>query len=396
MKVWNFENEEADDGRKHPLNIAIITWQRDGKELYHLLSKTASPYQVRMVVEKDFHIWGRTEDDIPVVSLGRAVQAYHQNDIDQFVMPSLEESVNRGIEEALLRFRVRSKDLLYAPVCVFRDKTLNEQQKLQRICVYEDREELETMEIHAADHCNLNCKNCSMFCGLVEQAIFPDFTETETGIRILKKYFHHIKKFRIIGGEPLLNKELHRYLDLIRDIYPYTDIRLISNGLLVHKMPDILIRTLRKNDVTFIVTQYPALADQMDGIHHFLNEHEIRHEITDPVWEFQKIYDASGCQNGEQNFKTCHWKKTCATMYGTSIAGCFVPFVIPCLSRAFHLDIPVTGMINLNETGLTAKKIREKMDRPHALCRYCAPNGIFVPWQKMDSRQGLCLEDWSI
>ena len=49
-------------------------------------------------------------------------------------------------------------------------------------------------------------------------------------------------------------------------------------------------------------------------------------------------------------------------MYGTSIAGCFVPFVIPCLSRAFHLDIPVTGMINLNETGLTAKKIREKIN----------------------------------
>ena len=212
MKVWNFENEEADDGRKHPLNIAIITWQRDGKELYHLLSKTASPYQVRMIVEKDFHIWGRTEDDIPVVSLGRAVQAYHQNDIDQFVMPALEESVNRGIEEALLRFRVRPKDLLYAPVCVFRDKTLNEQQKLQRICVYEDREELETMEIHAADHCNLNCKNCSMFCGLVEQAVFPDFAETETGVRKLKKYFHHILLWLFLILSLLLYLQLqHRF-----------------------------------------------------------------------------------------------------------------------------------------------------------------------------------------
>ena len=348
-----------------------------------------------MIVEKDFNLWGLSGNRIPIVSTGKAVQAYHQKEIDKFIMPGMDESINRGIEEALLRFHVQPQDLLYAPSPVFWTDE-EEPQRLQRICVYQDREELETMEIHAADHCNLNCKNCSMFCGLVKQAVFPNYAKTEAGIRKLKKYFFHIKKFRIIGGEPLLNPELDRYIQLIRKVYPHTDIRLISNGLLVRRMSDLLIQTLKKNDVTFIVTQYPALAEQMDDIHRFLKEHEIRHEITDPVWEFQKIYDASGRQNGEENFKTCHWKKTCATMYDSSIAGCFVPFVIPYLSAAFHLELPVSGKINLDEPGLTARKIRERMDHSHALCSYCAPNGIFSSWQKTESRQILRLEDWSI
>ncbi len=377
------------------MRTAIITWQKDGRELYRLLSQASSDYQVRMIVEKDFRLWEMSNDHIPIVSIGKAVQAYHRKEIDQFIMPGMEESVNHGIEDALLRFHVKPEDLLYAPSPIFRENA-EDAQKLRRICVYQDREELETMEIHAADHCNLNCQNCSMFCGLVKQAVFPDYAKTEKGIRKLKEYFFHIKKFRIIGGEPLLNPELDRYIHFIRTVYPYTDIRLISNGLLIKKMPERLLQALRTNDVTFIITQYPALADRMDEIHRFLEEHGIRHEITDPVWEFQKIYDASGRQNGEENFKTCHWKKTCATMYASYIAGCFVPFVIPYLSDAFHLNLPVSGIIDLAEPGLTARKIRERMDRPHALCSYCAPNGIFSPWKKMDPHQKLSLEDWSI
>lgn len=348
-----------------------------------------------MIVEKDFRLWSLSGAPVPIVSAGKAVQAYHQKKIDKFIMPGMEESVNLGIEEALLRFHVKPEDLLYAPSPLFRESE-EDIRKLQRICVYQNREELETMEIHAADHCNLNCRNCSMFCGLVKQAVFPDYARTEAGIRKLKEYFFHIKKFRIIGGEPLLNPELDRYISLIREVYPHTDIRLISNGLLVRKMPDLLLQILRKNDVTFIITQYPALAQRMDDIHYFLQDHGVRHEITDPVWEFQKIYDASGKQDAETNFKTCHWKKTCATMYGSSISGCFVPFVIPYLSDAFHLNLPVSGRIDLEEPGLTARKIRERMDRPHTLCSYCAPNGIFSPWQKTDPRQELSLEDWSI
>lgn len=378
------------------MRTAIITWQADGKELYRLLSKESSGCQVRMIIEKDFRLWGLSENRIPIVSTGKAVQAYRRKEIDKFIMPGMEESINRGIEEALLRFHVRSEDILYAPAPVFWKDGEEELQKLRRICVYRNREELETMEIHAADHCNLNCRNCSMFCGLVKRPVFPNYADTEAGIRKLKEYFFHIKKFRIIGGEPLLNPELDRYINLIREVYPHTDIRLISNGILVQRMPDHLLQALRKNDVTFIITQYPALAEQMDPVHHFLKEHGVRHEITDPVWEFQKIYDASGKQNGEENFRTCHWKKSCATMYGSSIAGCFVPFVIPYLSDAFHLKFPVSGIIGLEEPGLTAGKILERMNRPHALCRYCAPNGIFSPWQKTDPHQKLSLEDWSI
>ena len=93
-------------------------------------------------------------------------------------------------------------------------------------------------------------------------------------------------------------------------------------------MSDQLIQTIIDNDVTFIVTE--------------------------AVLEFQKIYNALGDSDIDENFYRCHWKGSCATMYGTKIATCYVPFVIHYFSDKFNLAIEETGKIDLMEEGLTA------------------------------------------
>lgn len=375
------------------MNVAIITWGDESRILYDLLHRNG--YKIVCIIEDNNCKWDLRYKEAPIVSSGKGAVMFEAGSIEKFIVPSLDEQLNYRAEKMISAYGIDLDNLLYAPIETLKGE-LSDGEKISKICLYTERTELETMEIHAAEHCNLNCKNCSMFCGLVETCDFPCYQEFEEGIKQLKNFFPHIKKFRIIGGEPLLNPELDKYIRLIRNVYPYTDIRLISNGILVTKMSDQLIQTIIDNDVTFIVTQYISLKHSIDEINRFLSKTGIRYIVTEAVLEFQKIYNALGDSDIDENFYRCHWKGSCATMYGTKIATCYVPFVIHYLSDKFNLAIEETGKIDLMEEGLTAQEIIKRMHTPFDMCRYCAPKGNWTEWERLPDKNNTTIQDWSI
>lgn len=377
------------------MNVAIITWGNESRVLYDLLYRNG--YNILCIIEDNNKKWDMEYNGTPVVSSGKGVVMFETGRVEKFIVPSLDEQLNYRAAKMLSAYGVCLDNLLYAPIETLKEKEkLSDQEKIERICLYTKRTELETMEVHVAEHCNLNCKNCSMFCGLVEGGKFPDYLEFEKGITKLKEFFPHVKRFRIIGGEPLLNPELVNYIQLIRKVYPYTDIRLISNGMLVMKMSNSLIKTIIDNDVTFIVTQYISLKHSIDEINRFLSNTGMRYVVTEAVLEFQKIYNAEGNSDIEENFYRCHWKGSCATMYGTMIATCYVPFVIHYLSDRFNLGIEESGKIDLMEEGLSTQEIVRRMHIPFDMCRYCAPKGNWVEWEQLENKKDTIIQDWSI
>ena len=375
------------------MNVAIITWGDESRILYDLLHRNG--YNIVCIIEDNNCKWDLRYKEASIVSSGKGAVMFEAGSIEKFIVPSLDEQLNYRAEKMISAYGIDLDNLLYAPIETLKGE-LSDGEKIAKICIYTERTELETMEIHVAEHCNLNCKNCSMFCGLVETCDFPCYQEFEEGIKQLKNFFPHIKKFRIIGGEPLLNPELDKYIRLIRNVYPYTDIRLISNGILVTKMSDQLIQTIIDNDVTFIVTQYISLKHSIDEINRFLSKTGIRYIVTEAVLEFQKIYNALGDSDIDENFYRCHWKGSCATMYGTKIATCYVPFVIHYLSDKFNLAIEETGKIDLMEEGLTAQEIIKRMHTPFDMCRYCAPKGNWTEWERLPDKNNTTIQDWSI
>lgn len=375
------------------MNVAIITWGDESRILCDLLHRNG--YNIVCIIEDNNCKWDLRYKEAPIVSSGKGAVMFEAGSIEKFIVPSLDEQLNYRAEKMISAYGIDLDNLLYAPIETLKGE-LSDGEKIAKICLYTERTELETMEIHSAEHCNLNCKNCSMFCGLVETCDFPCYQEFEEGIKQLKNFFPHIKKFRIIGGEPLLNPELDKYIRLIRNVYPYTDIRLISNGILVTKMSDQLIQTIIDNDVTFIVTQYISLKHSIDEINRFLSKTGIRYIVTEAVLEFQKIYNALGDSDIDENFYRCHWKGSCATMYGTKIATCYVPFVIHYLSDKFNLAIEETGKIDLMEEGLTAQEIIKRMHTPFDMCRYCAPKGNWTEWERLPDKNNTTIQDWSI
>ena len=308
-------------------------------------------------------------------------------------MPSLEEDVNNRMYRFLVVNDVSECDILYGQESLFHKVELKQEGLITQ---YISRDELDTMEIHVADHCNMNCKNCSMFCGLVKEPKYSDFMQTQNSLYILKGIFKHIKRIRVIGGEPLLNKELDKYLYMIRDIYPYSDIRVITNGILVTGMKENLITAFKETSSKLVVTSYLPLMKKIDKINNFLKNKEINYEISDTITDFQKIYDYTGQQDEKLSFNACHWKGACATLYENQIAPCFVPFVIKYLAENFDLNISPSGTMILNADNMNKDKIRKLFNTPFDMCKYCAPRGITSKWEMCDKNSVNNIFDWSI
>lgn len=383
--------------------IRVIVVSNDNDEKIWELANSSNQQYMNIAAYLDVksQSWGTyfykgESTDITVVSVGKAIQMQQEGKADVFLLYSCQTEYDEDSFQSLKQLGVEESRIWFLPYqFVFGIMQIN-YQTMNEITPFMERCELETVELHAAEHCNLNCKFCSMFCGLVPKPAFPDYEATKKGLEELKKYIVHVKKVRIIGGEPLLNPELENYIELVRRIYPYTNIRLITNGILVKSMSDSLIKSVKRNDVEFIVTGYQPLMNQHEMIHEFLEVYEIRHRIGNLILEFQKIYDYRGEADAEINHSVCRWKKSCATLYEGSIAPCFTPFVIHYLSDRFDLDIQESGILNLYDENMSSEKIHRFFDTPFDLCRYCSDKRIFAKWERMKSGEKTKLEDWSV
>ena len=97
---------------------------------------------------------------------------------------------------------------------------------------------LEFLEIMLTSACNLSCHGCTTFSDLPHQG----YVTWSQGKNWLESWIPRldIQAVGIIGGEPLINPHLRDYITGIRELLPLAQIRMVTNGLLLHKQFDIV------------------------------------------------------------------------------------------------------------------------------------------------------------
>ncbi len=110
----------------------------------------------------------------------------------------------------------------------------------------EKKPDLSYCEYQIADHCNLKCKACAHYSNAITEAVFADSGIFRNDLEKLSLKFANIEKFRLMGGKPLLNSELPIFIKLVRKYFPMSDIRIVTNGLLIGgKIRKVLLKQFR-------------------------------------------------------------------------------------------------------------------------------------------------------
>jgi cyclic pyranopterin phosphate synthase len=142
------------------------------------------------------------------------------------------------------------------------------------------------VRISVTDRCNFRCQYCMPAEGLpwLDRSALLTYEEIERLVRLLSAMGVH--DVRLTGGEPLVRKELWRLVERLAAIEDVQDLSLTTNGYLLTKQVDDLVRAgLRRINVSldslapdrfFQLTRRDSLAQVLEGLEAAQRHPELR------------------------------------------------------------------------------------------------------------------------
>ncbi len=103
---------------------------------------------------------------------------------------------------------------------------------------------LGNLELHVAHGCNFTCEGCSHYSNQHHKGMLS----LEDCERWMVPWGKRLapQKLSLLGGEPTLHPQLPQFIPLARRHFPHAQLRLVTNGFLLHRHPD-LPRMLRED-----------------------------------------------------------------------------------------------------------------------------------------------------
>lgn len=253
---------------------------------------------------------------------------------------------------------------------------------------------LDYVEIEICGSCNLNCKGCFQFSNLVEGKAFCDLNSFRNDLEKLKELFWGVAKIRLLGGEPLLNPDFLQFATTAREIFPDSDIRLVSNGLLITKLSESNLQTIKNAKCTFDISAYPPTQKQIKEITDFLKKAKITHTVSLPIKMFFKRLLAEPLESPNKSFDNCIFTH-CHVLGGGHLSPCSQKFYVNRLNTAFNLDYPEEKNINIYTTSLNGWQINEIFKHPNNFCRFCSQGMVPFKWETRPTSNAKA-DDWII
>ena len=248
------------------------------------------------------------------------------------------------------------------------------------------------IETHVMDGCNLKCKGCTHFSNLFPTDAAVPLEQFERDITRLKEICD-IKKLRLLGGEPLLHGKLLRFLEIARDKFPYTDIRVVTNGLLITKQSEELLNYMREHEILFDISWYPPILPRKGEILSFLNERQIKyHSFETEIHEFSRCLTLSDTHDPQISQIKCGIRY-CTILRDGKLYKCALAAYLPEYKRAFNTDIKEEAGLDIYHAGID--KIRDFsvscVKEPMEMCRYCVEQPENFTWRPSPNPER---DDW--
>ncbi len=231
---------------------------------------------------------------------------------------------------------------------------------------------LPQVEMHIIDSCNLNCRGCSHFSPIFSDTL-PDLKARISDVKKLKEKITTVLKFYILGGEPFLNPEINDYICNIRSVFPYTQLYIVTNGLLIENLPKEVLQCVKDNQVCISISEYKPTRKKIGKIRLILDEFQILYEIRG-FSQKEKFYLPLTINEQSKYPKTCISNK-CVTIWNGKIARCPQLMYISHFNTYFNTNLPEDGVMDLDNCA-EGQKLLHNLQKEVPLCNYCIENEI--------------------
>ena len=260
------------------------------------------------------------------------------------------------------------------------------------------------IEVNIADHCNLNCQMCTHYSPISKKS-FYDLEQYKKDVSRLADLFDRkLRTFDLMGGEPLLNKDLDKYIIHTRKEFPNSEIFVHSNGILLLKSEKNesgnFWQICKDYNVKLYYTKYPINVDY-DAIEQKAKEYGVPIigfvEASDKNIEVTKVSSREPLNiHGNmplEEFIICYRLNLCTNLRDGKIYPCPTVAYISKINERFNLNFKTSDQDYIDiYKAKSPEEICEFVSNRIPFCSYCeytkATHGI--PWQR-SKRQA---EEW--
>jgi hypothetical protein len=242
------------------------------------------------------------------------------------------------------------------------------------------------VEMHLADSCNLRCDGCTHFANYELPGVLP----FERGSEWLVTWGRRLDPvhFTFLGGEPTLNPALPAYLELARRLWPKSDLRLVTNGLLLGRR-ESLWPALAGTRTVLVISMHSSDAEYRERLSAPLalarqrsRELGFRFEERDSIREWYRLYRGYGSEmepfdEGKPfvSWRACR-NKHCVTLRDNALWKCPPLAHLPAVAQKFSLHSSDRWQPYLSyeplAPGATDDEIRAFFARgPERFCNMC-------------------------
>ncbi len=241
----------------------------------------------------------------------------------------------------------------------------------------EGRPYLSQLEIHIMDSCNLNCMACTHFSSLFPQGSVYDFPQFQSDLTVLSRKICLSTLF-LLGGEPFLNPRLPDYLRAAREIFPAVELVLVTNGLLIPRQTEEVIRALRETETAVQISLYAPTAKIVDEIENKLKGQGIYYDIRAERPAFMAFLGTTGQSDPEISQQRC-LNAFCRYVRNGRLYKCPVDALSYKYRERFGVELPPAEGIDIRSEDFARELVL--LDQPVQLCRYCAEEPRAFRWQ---------------
>lgn len=372
------------------MNLVIWGCENEGIEMFNSIKKIGKD-TVKCFADRNWDKVGNKVENLDVVSIYKVKDMLLKKEIDLIIAPSYLTA--QGLEQYLRWNGIPWEKIYIMHVKIF-DELLKIEGSMKKMLAREKLHHITSLEYEVVEHCNLNCKGCCYFANITEKK-YKTVESFEQDLRRISELVDSIGTFKLLGGEPLLHDRLSEFIIAARKIYPWMRIAIVSNGILVRKIPDTLIKVMQENDAYFELTIYPINQPYLDNILIFLKEKQLGYKICHVADEFCGRLRIEGDSNAVIAENKC--EGNCFTFGDGYIGKCPEAFKINVFNTKFGKSLP-ESKLDLYDEKLTGIKLKEYLYNPIDLCSFCG-KPKFYEWNSSDIdrnsiEQYLCKEPW--
>ncbi len=175
----------------------------------------------------------------------------------------------------------------------------------------QDKLFLRSVDLIITERCSLKCRDCSNLMQYYRKPVDCDINELMLSIESFCGIVDEVNEFRVIGGEPFMNKDFYLIMKRLIDEPKARKIVVYTNGTIVPRQEQVEL--LKSKKVLFIITDYGALSKKLDGLISALKQNKIAYYAQKVRgWtDCAKIIEHRRSMEGQKEvFKNCCAKNT--------------------------------------------------------------------------------------